>query len=72
MAVQYHKKCGTRDFMEEIIGDFMALYPNAVPPSRNTIWRQVRHLDRFSTLHNLNSKVIFCEIPLFFICLPLI
>ena len=59
MAIEYHKEVGTRDFMEEIIADFVAEYPGAIPPSRNTIWRQARHLDRFSTLHNLNAKVSF-------------
>lgn len=58
MAVEYCKKRGTRDFMEEIIADFQVRYPAAIPPSCKTIWRQWYKLDHFHTLHNLNSKVI--------------
>ena len=58
MAVEYARKRGTRDFMDEIIADFQVRYPAAIPPSRFTILRQWNKLDRFHTLHNLNSKVI--------------
>ena len=47
--------------MLEIIADFVAQYPGAIPPSRKTIKRQARHLDRFSTLDNLNQNEIFHE-----------
>ena len=72
MAIEYYKKVGTRDFMEEIITDFIAQFPGAIPPSRKTILRQARHLDSFATLHNRNSKVIFHEIWFFFISYQLI
>ena len=69
MAIEYYKKVGTRGFMDEIIADFVARYPAAIPPSRTTIWRQAKHLDRFSTLHNLNSKVICHDFFHSFICI---
>ena len=70
MAVEYFKRCGKRDFMGGIINDLRARYPNAVPPSRVTIWRQADHLEKSGTLHNLNSKVNFHEVLLSFICFP--
>ena len=72
MAIEYYKNFGTRDFMDDIIADFVARYPGAIPPSRKTIWRQAKHLDHFSTLHNLNSKVNFHDILLLFIRFQLI
>ena len=62
MAVEYEKKRGHRDFLPEIIADFMARWPRAVPPSQKTIKRQAKHLEMFSTLHNLNSKVAFHDV----------
>ena len=38
MAIEYFKNVGTRGFMDMIIADFVAQYPNAMPPSRITIW----------------------------------
>ena len=55
MAIEYFKNVGTRGFMDMIIADFVARYPNAMPPFRLTTWRQAQHLDHFSTVHNLNS-----------------
>ena len=72
MAIEYYKNFGTRDFMDDIIADFVAQYPGAIPPSRTTIWRQAKHLDRSSTLHNLNLRVNFHDILLLFICFQLI
>ena len=58
MAVEYAKNQGTRNFMEDLIGEFQVRFPGAIPPSRNTVYRQFKKLEHFHTLHNLNSKVI--------------
>ena len=65
MAVEYEKRRGHRDFIPGIIADFMVRWPRALPPSSKTIKRQAEHLEHFSTLHNLNSKVAFHDFKLF-------
>ena len=57
MAVKYAKSQGTY-FMEDLIAEFQVRFPEAIPPSHNTVYRQFKKLDHFHTLHNLNSKVI--------------
>ena len=58
MAVEYARNQGTRNFMEDLIGEFQVRYPGAIPPSRMTVYRQFMKLEHFYTLHNINSKVI--------------
>ena len=58
MEVKYARNQGTRNFMEDLIGEFQVRYPGAIPPSRMTVYRQFMKLEHFYTLHNINSKVI--------------
>ena len=62
MAIEYEKKRGHSDFVPEIVADFLARWPGAVPPSKKTIKRQAEKLEHFNTLHNLNSKVTFHDL----------
>ena len=55
---QVRQEPGNLNFMEDLIAEFQVRFPEAIPPSHNTVYRQFKKLDHFHTLHNLNSKVI--------------
>ena len=56
LALEYHKRKGTNNFKGGIVQDFLARFPGARTPSKNTlknIWR--KQLDK-GTVNNCNSK----------------
>ena len=56
LMLQYNKRCGTMNFLQGIIDDFMANWPNARRPCKDTIRRIFKKQEANGTILNLNSK----------------
>ena len=57
LSMKYQEKKGGRDFIPEIIDEFVTTFPGAPVPNRTTILRQNKKQNTHFTVHNLNSKV---------------
>ena len=56
LFIEYSKKKGTRNFLHNLIQDFMIKFPNARRPSEQTIRKIFKKQSAHGTVHNLNSK----------------
>lgn len=56
LALEYHKKRGTRGFKEEIMGEFRVRLPGVREPGDNTMVRIWRKQLKKGTINNCNSK----------------
>ena len=59
LSMKYQENVGRRNFIQDIIGSFVAKFPMAPVPNKATIKRQNKKQNNFFTVHNLNSKVDF-------------
>ena len=56
LALEFHKRRGTRDFLPQLLADFAAQFPGARVPSLNAIRKMHDKFNRLGTINNVNSK----------------
>ena len=56
LALEFHKRRGTRDFLPELLADFSAQFPGARVPSLNAIRKIHEKFILLGTINNVNSK----------------
>ena len=55
LALEFHKRRGTRDFLPELLADFAAQFPGARVPSLNAIRDMHKKFLLLGTINNVNS-----------------
>ena len=56
LAMVFHKRRGTRDFMPGLLADFAAQFPGARVPSERAIRDLRKKFFALGTINNMNSK----------------
>ena len=56
LALEFHKRRGTKNFLPQLLADFAAQFPGARVPSLNAIRKMHDKFNRLGTINNVNSK----------------
>ena len=56
LAMEFHRRRGTRDFMPGLLADFAAQFPGARVPSERAIRDLHKKFFALGTINNVNSK----------------